>query len=164
MKRSSVAQLLTVTTRWAESRADVFGLALVGSHACGAAREQSDLDLLLLVSDPVSFRADIVWLHEIQWQSLRVEVAAWRDVTYGAVWSRHVALSDGSEVEFSFAAPSWANTSPVDPGTRRVINDGWRILVDRNGLLLSVATHAAILVPQLPPRRRRFARFAVRGA
>jgi hypothetical protein len=50
-------------------------------------------------------------------------VAAWRDVAYGAVWSRHVALSDGSEVEFSFAAPSWANTSPVDPGTRRVIND-----------------------------------------
>jgi len=143
MTRLSVAQLLALTTLWAESRADVLGLALVGSHARGAPREHSDPDLLLLVPDPVSFRADVAWLREIQWHFLCVELVAWRDAAYGAVWSRHVALSDGSEVEFSFAAPSWANTSPVDPGTRRVINDGWRVLVDRHGLLSSVAAHAA---------------------
>ena len=143
MTRTSLAQLLTVAMRWAESRADVLGLALVGSHARGTAHDGSDVDLLLLVSDPASFRAGAAWLREVQWSSLGLEVVACRDVAYGAVWSRHVALSDGSEVEFSFAAPSWANTAPVDPGTRRVISGGWRVLLDRHGLLSSVAKHAA---------------------
>ena len=143
MTQTSLAQLLTVATRWAESRADVLGLALVGSHARGTAHDGSDVDLLLLVSDPATFSAGGAWLREIQWSSLGLNVVAWRDVAYGAVWSRHIALSYGSEVELSFGAPSWANTAPVDPGTRRVINDGWRVLLDHHGLLSSVAKHAA---------------------
>ncbi len=72
-----------------------------------------------------------------------------RDVFYGAVWSRHVILSDGCEVEFSFGAPSWANATPVDQGTLSVISKGWHVLLDRQGLLTSLVAHATY--NSLPP-------------
>ena len=140
---TSIAPLISIVTRWAESRSDILGLALVGSQARGTAHESSDVDLLILTADPGSFRAIDAWLNEIQWSSVGSRVAASRDADYGCVWSRHVVLSSGSEVEFSFGPLSWASTAPVDPGTLRVIRDGWRVLLDRRGLLASVAEYAA---------------------
>ena len=138
----SIAPLLAIVMEWAKSRADVLALALIGSHARAAAHDGSDVDLLLLVLDPAGFRADAAWLAEIQWSCGGLSVAGWRDATYGAVWSRHVTFADGSEIEFSFGAASWADISPVDPGTRRVVDDGWRVLLDRRGLLATLAAHA----------------------
>ena len=141
--RSNLDQLLSVVTQWAESRTDVLSLALVGSQARRTANECSDVDLILLVSEPEGFRVDDTWLKEVQWIFLGLSVVAWRDAVYGAVWSRHVTLSDGSELEFSFGAPSWANIAPVDQGTLSVIKHGWRILLDRRGLLGALASHSA---------------------
>ena len=138
-----IASLLSMVTRWAEFRADILGLALVGSQARGTAHDGSDVDLLVLAADPASFRRTDAWLHEIPWSSVGLGVATSRDADYGCVWSRHVVLSDGSEIEFSFAPLSWASTTPVDPGTLRVIRDGWRVLLDRSGLLASVTEYAA---------------------
>ena len=41
----------------------------------------------------------------------------------------------GLEVEVGIAAPSWAATDPVDPGTRRVVEEGMRIIYDPEELL-----------------------------
>ena len=38
------------------------GVALVGSQARGTARVDSDIDLVLLTTDPDSFRADTTWV------------------------------------------------------------------------------------------------------
>jgi predicted nucleotidyltransferase len=43
-----VGELLDRVTRWAAARSDLIGLALVGSHARGEARPDSDIDLVLL--------------------------------------------------------------------------------------------------------------------
>jgi hypothetical protein len=43
---------------------------------------------------------------------------------------------DGTEVEFGLATVEWA-TSP-DQGTRRVVKDGLRVLLDRDGALASI--------------------------
>jgi hypothetical protein len=139
----SVVALLKIVIRWAESRRDILALALVGSHARGTAHVASDVDLLFIVSDQASFRTDLSWLRDIQWHETGAEVAGWRDETYGVVWSRHVVLSSGPEVEFTFAGPSWASTAPMDPGTKRVVTDGWRVLRDPDGLLSNVAESAA---------------------
>ena len=40
----------------------------------------------------------------------------------------------GLEIEYNFSTPSWASL-PVDAGTRRVLNDGVKILYDPTGLL-----------------------------
>ncbi len=47
---------------------------------------------------------------------------------------RRVQLPSGFEVEFGFAAPSWAATDPVDAGTARVVRDGCRPLLDAHAL------------------------------
>jgi hypothetical protein len=41
------------------------------------------------------------------------------------------------------AEPAWAATNPVDPGTRRVVTDGLRILHDPDGRLAALAIAAS---------------------
>jgi hypothetical protein len=107
----------------------------VGSHARGTARPDSDFDLVLLVTAPEAFRAETRWLCDIDWSRLGAQPARWVDEDYGALWSRRVWLELACEIEFGFAAPSWGETQPIDPGTRRVIADGCHILYDPLGLL-----------------------------
>lgn len=38
-------------------------------------------------------------------------------------------------MELGVADVSWARLAPVDPGTRRVVNDGLVPLIDKDGLL-----------------------------
>ena len=137
---AGIAQLdrvLAPVVEWARSRSDVLGLALAGSWARGTAQPNSDIDLILLVSEPAAFRCDECWLAEIRWSETRV--AGWHDADYGIAWSRHVQLEPPCEIEFTFCGPSWA---AVDPGTVNVVSNGCRILLDKVGLfenLLAVA-------------------------
>ena len=48
---------------------------------------------------------------------------------------KRVFYSEGLEVEFDLTNTEWASTNPVDDGTKRVVTDGMKILVDKNGLL-----------------------------
>jgi uncharacterized protein len=106
------ADILTAVTRWAKTQAQVRGLALVGSHARGAARPDSDIDLIALAKDPQIFR-DPAWLAAIDWSAAKVRPAKWTDEEYGAVWSRRVGLTPEGEV----------------------VREGCRILYDPDGLL-----------------------------
>ena len=51
------------------------------------------------------------------------------------VWSRHIYLSDTTEVELSFGLPSWASVDPLDTGTAKVVSDGFYILYDPKKLM-----------------------------
>ena len=126
-------QILAPITAWARSRPDILGLALLGSWARGTARPDSDIDLLFVASEPQAYRYNDFWLTEISWPD--AYVAGWRDADYGVVWSRHVQLEPMREIEFSFCAPSWAATDPVDAGTANVVANGCRILLDKSRLL-----------------------------
>jgi hypothetical protein len=60
----------------------------------------------------------------------------WQDEDYGVLWSRRLWLERVRfEVEIGFVRPSWAELNPLDPGTRRVVADGCRILYDPDRLL-----------------------------
>ena len=109
----------------------------MGSHARGTARADSDIDIVVLAEDHEAFHADD-WLDEIDWGRSGVRPVGWRDIQYGVPWSRHVRLDDDLEVEFGFAPRSWASTAPLDPGTRRIVSDGCRILHDPDGLLTAL--------------------------
>jgi SAM-dependent methyltransferase len=139
--------LLEVIRAWAEMHDEIRAIALVGSRARGTARPRSDIDLVLLVLDPEAFRADDSWLDAMDWKSTGVRPATRRDVQYGALWSRHVRLDDGLEVEFGFAPLSWANSDPVDAGTKLVISHGCRVLYDPDALLAGITTG---LAPEIP--------------
>jgi uncharacterized protein len=142
-------RILDVIATWVRARQDIRGLALVGSHACGAARTDSDIDLVVLATAPAVLRADPSWLEALDWSSFGVRIANWDDEDYGVVWSRRARLSSGAELEISFAPVAWAFTDPVDAGTRRVVSDGCRILHDPDGLLAHLC-RAALSAEWLP--------------
>lgn len=142
---STIETLITQLVRWAKARDDVRALALVGSHARGTARADSDVDLLLLTDPPERLLRDARWPQELG-AVARTALESWGRLTAVRVW-----YTDGSEVEFGIAAPEWA-TAP-DPGTWRVVRGGLRVLADPDGLLARLSALGPAGVGLLAMRR-----------
>jgi uncharacterized protein len=134
-------KILGVVADWAGRTAVIRGIALAGSRARGEVRPDSDVDLIVLTPDPGAFR-DSSWVASIAWSEIGEVTSSWQDQTYGVAWSRHLRLAPDFEVEFCFAAISWADIDPIDPGTLRVVSDGCCILYDPDGSLSRVCMAA----------------------
>lgn len=132
-RRRAVNALLVDVERWAAEHDGVKAVALVGSYAHGRERMASDVDLMILAEDPDAL-ADGNWFVHI-----RPDVRFVRAANWGPVRERRFRLRSGLLVELNFATPSWADL-PHDAGTRRVLEDGHRILYDTGPL--RVATSA----------------------
>jgi uncharacterized protein len=124
-----VQQLLSRVVPWAGLRPDVRGLALVGSWARGAAQQRSDVDLILLSDTPGNYIERDDWIGDLGGTRLL------RTQRWGAITERRFSLPGGTEVDMGIGSPDWASVDPVDPGTRRVVTDGMRVLVDPGGVL-----------------------------
>ena len=109
---------------WFANRPDVHAVALVGSHARGSARPDSDIDIVVVVDDPETY------LNDTTWTSMFGNVARAVVENWGSVTSLRVFYSGGPEVEFGFTTDAWCHLPP-DPGTRAVIQAGCVILFDR---------------------------------
>jgi hypothetical protein len=114
---------------WAEHRPDVRALALVGSYAAGAPRPDSDIDVVLLTEDPSAYIEHDDWLEDLG------AARPLRTRSWGAITERRFALPSGLEVDVGVGTPEWAATDPLDPGTRRVVTDGLRVLHDPDEVL-----------------------------
>ena len=131
-----IDRIVQMILAWARTETNVRAIALVSSHARGAAREDFDVDLVVLTNVPEFFRADTSWLDAIGWRGADSRPLKWQDEEYGVLWSRRLWLEQGRlEVEIGFARPAWAEVDPLDPGTRRVVADGCRSLHDPDRLL-----------------------------
>jgi len=80
-----VEPFLQALTRWAAARADVVAVGIVGSHARGAARVDSDVDVVIL-----STRAGAML--EEDWPSVFGEVQSRTIEDYGALRSVRVFI------------------------------------------------------------------------
>lgn len=120
--------LLQAVAEWAGADSRVSGLVLVGSHARGTARSDSDVDLVLLSSVPQELLCDASWAASFG------GVTSTKHEDYGRLTSIRVQYAEGPEVEFGIADVRWASL-PLDPGTRRVLANGARPLYDDAGLL-----------------------------
>jgi len=136
----TAARLLEQITVWFQERPGVAAIALVGSHARGAARPDSDIDLVILVDDPQAYRREQSWLSSLAVNELNDSVLNSQDEDYGPLWSRRVFLALGHEIEFGFTRPSWAATEPLDSGTQQVVRDGCRALYDPHGIIERLIT------------------------
>ena len=134
--RVQVEQLLDQATAWARQQPDIRGLALVGSWARGSARTDSDVDLVVLTSNPHRYLADDDWTTALG------AAGVLRTQAWGPLTERRQLLQGGLEVEVGVTQPAWAATDPVDAGTRRVVTDGLRILHDPDGRLAALAAAA----------------------
>lgn len=133
----NITAFLEVVTAWAEGRSDIDGVALVGSYARGTARPESDIDRVVLSNVPSR-------LLDGDWPARFGDVQSSSTEDYGALKSRRVLYRDGLEVEFGIAAPSWTSI-PLDPGTRRVLADGVKVLYDPRQLFRSANEAARVL-------------------
>jgi len=113
---------------WVTTQSHIEAVALVGSYANGTASEESDIDLILLVPDPDKLIDDIKWVYQFG------VVSDNQIEHYGKVTSIRVWYSNGPEVEFGITYPTWAS-SPLDKGTKQVIDNGMKVLFERKPIL-----------------------------
>ncbi len=128
MNSQQVSDFLTQFTAWAKDHSDILAAALVGSYARGAARPDSDVDLVVIATDPAQYLSDVKWIAQLG------EPARYQTEDYGLLTSLRVWYSDGLEVEYSFTDERWV-AIPLDAGTRQVISDGMKILFEQGELL-----------------------------
>jgi predicted nucleotidyltransferase len=124
-----IRSFLDPLVAWVSDQPDVHGVALVGSYARGAARDDSDIDLVILTDRPQTYLDDLKWTERFG----EVEKSQVED--YGRLQSLRAWYRNGLEVEYGIAQPDWASV-PLDAGTREVIRGGMIVLFER-GILLS---------------------------
>jgi len=122
----NVDAFLEKFTSWSMAQSDIEAVALTGSYARGVATEDSDVDLMILVTDRRRY------VENKEWLSIFGEIERWRNETWGVVETVRAFYRTGLEIEYNFAASSWADI-PVDAGTKRVVNDGIKVLFDPKG-------------------------------
>ena len=133
-RTAEVRQLLARVQDWAARRPDVTAVALVGSWArSDDARMDSDVDLVLLTDAEQSYLGDEGWVAELGGLRI-VKTGRW-----GPLTERRFVLPSGLEVEVGIASTAWSATVPVDWGTRRVVEDGMRIIHDPDQVLSRLA-------------------------
>ena len=139
-----VATIIAAVAAWAKQQPEICGVALVGSWARNRTHENSDLDLMLLATNPELFFRDTNWFNKLDWQKLNLQTSKYYDRIYGVVRSRHLCFTGGQRIEFTFGYRSWANINPIDPGTSIVVSSGIKILYDPDNLfnaLVSASKH-----------------------
>ena len=109
---------------WCEETAHIEVLLVVDSHARGTQRPDSALDLVLVTRMKTELVLDLAF-PETFGKVLRRQTEH-----YGACTSVRVRYEGGLEVEFGLVGPTWL-ALPLDVGTRRVLADGHRVLVDK---------------------------------
>lgn len=128
MTKDKIDQFLYDVTNWASAQSDILALALIGSYARDAATETSDVDLVLISSNPERYLQDSDWVQQFG----IVEKQQVED--YGLLISIRVWYADGREVEYGITDERWA-AIPLDEGSRRIISDGMRVLFEQNHIL-----------------------------
>jgi hypothetical protein len=123
-----VAQFLEHVTAWATDQPHISAVLLVGSYARGTARDDSDIDLILIADMPDVYTSNTGWVTEFG-SPERLAAEDWGKVTSIRVW-----YQGGPEVEFGIAGSDWGG-DPEDRGDAQVVKSGYRILYDATGAL-----------------------------
>jgi predicted nucleotidyltransferase len=126
----SVKSFLLRVVEWAKNEPGLLALALVGSHARGEAVAESDVDLILLFTNPEAYLKTREWVHEF---GKPVEIIK---EDWGKVTSLRVTYANGLEVEYGLSGFEWGS-DPKDEGDAQVIRDGLIVLYEKNEHLSS---------------------------
>jgi predicted nucleotidyltransferase len=120
-----VQNLLKEIKNWAHKNNDLDSLLLVGSYASNKARQDSDIDLVLIFNDLNKYVNNLDWIKEFR-EIVKYEIEYWGRVISVRAWYKN-----GIEVEFGITSTEWSEI-PVDNGTFRVVSNGSKILVDKS--------------------------------
>lgn len=124
--------ILNAVCRWAAETDTVEAVVVVGSYARGAQTAASDLDLCILSSQKPQLVAETSFVDRFG------TVLRQQTEDYGKCTSIRVWYADGSEVEFGLVDPDEWLERPLDSGTRQVLADGYRVLLDKKDYFLNL--------------------------
>jgi predicted nucleotidyltransferase len=114
--------------RWSSRRKDVRALGLVGSYARDLNQDATDVDLVIIVEDPKKYLTETEWIRGFG------VVIAKEIEEYGKLTSLRVWYESGLEIEYGFTTRDWIK-APLEKGTKKIINDGLRVLFEKEALL-----------------------------
>jgi hypothetical protein len=86
----------------------------------------------VVLTDASAYADGQTWMRLLDGQIIRRQ-------EWGPLREVRLQRPSGLEVEIGIVPLDWANTDPVDAGTRRVINDGHRIVYDPDGVLAALS-------------------------
>lgn len=112
-------------TNWANSSHDIQALIMVGSYARGEAKPDSDLDLVIITTNPDFYLSNA-------FRSEFGNVLKTQQEDWGAVTSLRTWYEDFLEVEFSITTKNWI-AKPLDAGTYSVLLGGYEVIMDKEG-------------------------------
>lgn len=118
---------------WADGEERIRAAILVGSYARGAQRAGSDIDIVLLSSDK-QYYVENPRIFKVFGEIHKLGVEF-----YGECTSIRVFYEMGLEVEFGMVPLKWIDM-PLDAGTKQVLHDGYKILLDKDGVLSSITS------------------------
>ena len=142
---------------WAQTQPDIRAAIVLGSRARTdrPADEWSDLDLLVVTSDPGRLLAQTDWLEQLgrPWLTFLEPTAV------GGMTERRVLFEGGLDVDFSpvpaelvrqFQAAGWP------PEVAGVVRRGMRFVLDKDGLAASLSAPSGEPPAPQPPTQERF--------
>ena len=88
---------------WASAHGDVQAIALVGSYARGAARDDSDIDLVVLTNQPQRYHEELKQIERFG------TVKKYQTEDYGKLTSIRVWYQNGIEVEYGITVSATPN-------------------------------------------------------
>jgi hypothetical protein len=107
---------------------EILAVALVGAWATGTSTDSSDVDLVVIASDPTALLATDDW-HRMVNEGAKLV----RSSSFGAITERRLQLTDGMQVSLGIAAPGWLSISPMYPATAQVLAGGTVVVYDPKG-------------------------------
>ncbi|WP_164506819.1 aminoglycoside 6-adenylyltransferase [Lapidilactobacillus bayanensis] len=122
---SLLQQLESQLVDWGQHDEDIDSLIVVGSYARGTQKPESDLDLVLITNNKAKFFQQNDFVNQFG-KATKVQTEF-----YGVVTSIRATYEDASEIEFSIADATWIE-KPLNPGTKRVLQGGFKVLVDKH--------------------------------
>ena len=114
--------------RWSTRRKDIRAAALVGSYARQEMEKDSDVDLVIITETPQKY------ITNTEWTRVFGRPIAKKVEEYGKLTSLRVWYESGLEIEYGFTSREWVQI-PLDNGTKEVIDDGLRVLFEKEKLL-----------------------------
>jgi predicted nucleotidyltransferase len=132
--RESSLKLIDEIVQWAQAYDDICGVLLVGSYAQNKTTFNSDIDIMLFVSN-VEF-----WTNTQDWLAIFGKIKSVKFEDWGVVKTLRTFYEEDHEVEFNITTPTWASIDPIEANTFRVISDGSKILHDPRGILANLVS------------------------
>ncbi len=129
-----VREFLNSFVNWASVREDVQAVALVGSYSRDEARDDSDIDFVILTSRPENYLEDLKWMERFG------QVEKYQTEDYGKLTSVRVWYQNGMEVEYGITVSAPPNhTSRLVP---------WRVQRDYfiNAIFAKTCAVAVVIV------------------